>query len=68
MGYRILFEASGIHHSNSGLQRTHIYIIVYFMLLFDAEAHTSLPENGKIRIEQQFCQALPELITCLLYF
>jgi len=36
MGYRKLFEASGIHHSNSGLQITHdMYINCYFMLLFD---------------------------------
>ena len=36
MGYRTLFEGSGIHHSNSGLQITHdIYINGYFMLLFD---------------------------------
>jgi len=36
MGYRTLFEASGIHHSNTGLQITHdMYINGYFMLLFD---------------------------------
>ena len=36
MGYRILFEASGIHHSNSGLHITHdMYINGYFMLLYD---------------------------------
>jgi len=36
MGYRTLFEASGTHHSNSGLQIIHkIYINVYFMLLCD---------------------------------
>ena len=35
MGYRTLFEGSGIHHSNSGLQITHMYINGYFMLLFD---------------------------------
>ena len=35
MGYKILFESSGIHHSNSGLQLTHdMYIHVYFMMLF----------------------------------
>ena len=33
---RTLFEGSGIHHSNSGLQITHdIYINNYFMVLFD---------------------------------
>jgi hypothetical protein len=36
MRYRTLFEGSGIHHSNSGLQITHdIYINGYFILLFD---------------------------------
>jgi len=36
MGYRTLFEGSGIHHTNSELQITHdIYMNVYFMLLFD---------------------------------
>jgi len=44
------------------------------MLLFDltpdrsaSEVHTSLPENGNIRIELQFSKPLPESITCLLY-
>ena len=36
MGYRTLFEASDIHHSNSGLQTTHdLHINSYFILLFD---------------------------------
>jgi len=36
MGYTTLFEGSGIHHSNSGLQITHdMYTNGYFMLLFD---------------------------------
>ena len=36
MGYMTLFETSGIHHSNSGIQITHnMYINGYFMLLFD---------------------------------
>jgi len=35
MGVGTLFEGSGIHHSNSGLQITHdMYINGYFMLLF----------------------------------
>ena len=34
MGYRTLFEGSGNHNSNSGLQKTHdMYINGYFMLL-----------------------------------
>jgi len=75
MGYRTLFEASGIHHSNSGLQITHDrYINGYFMLFFDltpdrsvSEGHQSHPENGNIRIELKFSKPLPEAITCLLY-
>jgi hypothetical protein len=75
MGYRTLFEGSGIHHSNSGLQITHnMHINGYFMLLFDLtpdrgalECHTLLPENGNIRIELLFSKPLPESITCLLY-
>ena len=73
--YRILFEGSGIDHSNTGLQITHdMYINGFFMLLFDltpdhaaSEAHTSLTENGNNRIELQFSRPLPEAITCVLY-
>jgi hypothetical protein len=75
MGYRTLFEASGIHHSNSGLQITHeMYIKSFFMLLFDltpdrsaSESYTTYPENGTLRIETKFVNPLPEAITCLLY-
>jgi hypothetical protein len=75
MGYRILFKGSDIHHSNTGLQITHdMYINGFFMLLFHetpdhgaSEAHTSLTENGNIRIELQFSRHLPEAITFLLY-
>jgi len=46
MGYRTHFEASGIHHSNSGLQITHdIYINGYFMLLFDLTSDRSASEG-----------------------
>jgi len=49
MGYRTLFEVSGIHHSNSVRQITHdMYIKVYFVLLIAltpdraaSEGHTS---------------------------
>jgi len=75
MGYRTLFEVSGIHHSNSGLQITHdMYINGYFMLLFDltpdraaSEGHTSHPDNGNIRVELKFSKPLPEPITCIFY-
>jgi hypothetical protein len=75
MGYRTLFEGSGIHHSDKGLQITHdMYINGYFMLLFDltpdrsaSEGHTSYPDNGNIRVELKFSRALPEPITCIFY-
>jgi hypothetical protein len=75
MGYRTLFEASGIHHSNAGLQITHdMYIAGYFMLLFDltpdksaSEGHTSHPDSGNRRIEIKFTKPLPDAVTCLLY-
>jgi len=75
MGYRTLFEGSGIHHSNAGHQITHeIYVNGYFMLLFHltldrgvSERHTSHPEQGNIRVEFKFPKQLPEANTCLLY-
>jgi hypothetical protein len=62
IGYATLFEGSGIHHSNTGLQITHDkFINGYFMLVFDltpdpaaSEGHTSSPVNGNIRIELKF--------------
>ena len=59
MGYRTSFEGSSIHHSNKGLQITNdVYINIYFMFLIyltpdwcASEAHTSITENGNIRIE-----------------
>jgi hypothetical protein len=75
MGFRTLLEASGIRHSNAGLQITHdMFIAGYFMLIFylspdrgASECHTSHPKNGKIRIEVRFKDALPDAVTCLLY-
>jgi len=75
MGYRMLFEVSGIHHPNSGHQITHeIYINGYFMLLFNltpdrgsSEGHTSHPDNGNFRVELKFSKALTEPITCIYY-
>jgi len=54
IGYRILFEGSGIHHSNAGHQITHdMFVNGYFMLLFDltpdqgaSEAHISHPNRA----------------------
>jgi hypothetical protein len=45
MGNRTPFEVSGIHHSNTGLQITHMYINVYFMVLFDLT-----PDRGRRRL------------------
>jgi hypothetical protein len=75
MGYRTLFERFGINHSNTGLHITYdMNINGFFMLLYyltadrgASEAHTSIPENGNIRIELQFSRSLPESITCLLH-
>jgi hypothetical protein len=75
MGYRTLFEGSGIHHSNAGLQITRDNNIVgYFMLLFDftpdlsaSEGNTSHMDSGNIMLEFKFRKALPDSITCLLY-
>jgi len=75
MGYRTLLEASGIHHSNSGLQITHdMYINGYYMLCFDltpdgsaSEGHTSHPDSCNIRVELKFSKPLPETITGIFY-
>jgi len=75
MGYRTLFEGSGIHHSNTGLQITPAkYINGYFMLVFDlkpdlaaSEGHISDPAHGDIRIEMKFGKPLPDPLVCLLY-
>jgi len=46
MGYRTLFEASGIHHSNSKLQITHhMHINSNFMLFFDLTPDRSASER-----------------------
>jgi len=75
MGYKTLYEGSGIHHSKSGQHITHdMYINGYFMLLFDvtpdrggSEGHTSLTEKGNIRIVLLYSKTLHESIMCLLY-
>ena len=75
MGYITLFEGSGIHHSNTGLQTTPAkYINGYFMLVFDltpdlapSEGHILYPAPGNIRIEMKFGKALPDPLVCLLY-
>jgi len=52
MGYGTIFEGSGVHHSDTGLQITHdMFIDGCFMFLFDltpdlraSDGHTSLSE------------------------
>ena len=75
MGYRTLFEGSGIHHSNSRLQITPaMYINGFFMLVFDptpdlvaSEGHASDSAHGHIRLDLKFRKALPDPLVCLLY-
>ena len=75
MGYRTLFEGSGIYHSNAGLQITHdMYIAGYFLLFFElttdlsaSEGHTSHMDSGNIMLELKFRKSLPDSITYLLY-
>jgi len=75
MGHRTLFEGSGIHHSNAGLHITHeMYIVGYFLLLFDltadlsaSEGHTSHMVSGNISLELKFSKSLTDSITCPLY-
>ena len=75
MGYRTLFEGSGIHHSNSGLQITPaMYINGFFMLVFGqkpdiaaSEGHASDSAHGHIRFDLKFRKALPDPLVCLLY-
>ena len=43
MGYRILFEGSGIHHSNAGNQITHdMFVNGYFMLLLISQKNRAI--------------------------
>ena len=75
LAYRTLFEGSGIHHSNAGLQITHdMFTKGFFFLLFDltpdmgaSGAHASHPESGNLRLEMKFSKPLPDAITILLY-
>jgi hypothetical protein len=75
VGYRTLFEGAGIHHSDRGLLITHdFYINGYFKLPFDltpdreaSEEHASYPDNGNIRVELKFSNALPDPIACIFY-
>jgi hypothetical protein len=75
MAHNPLFDATGIHHSDTGLQiRPDMFLNGYFMLLFDlsldrsaSASHKSWPDNGVVRIEMRFAKPLPGAIICLLY-
>ena len=73
MGYRTLFDGTGIHHSNAVLQITHdMYISGFFILLLDltpdqgvSEGRTSHVYNGEIMIELHLpSHYLTRLIVC----
>ena len=74
-GYRNLFEESGIHHSNTGLQKIPaMYINGFFMLVFGltpdlaaSEGYASESTHGHIRLNLKFQKALPDPLVCLLY-
>jgi hypothetical protein len=59
MAYNTLFDATGIHHSDTGLHIRHdIFLNGYFMLLFDltpdrsvSASHKAHPDSGVVRIE-----------------
>jgi len=70
MGYKSLFEGSGLHNSKLRLQITNdMFKKGNFMLLFDLThaRGASHHENGNIRFELKFNKTLPAAITCLLY-
>jgi hypothetical protein len=75
MAYQTLFSGFAIHHGNTDIQITPAQFMKgSFMLVFDltpdgcaSEGDTSLPENGSIRIELKFDEALAEAVTILLY-
>jgi hypothetical protein len=75
MAYNTLFDATGIHHSDTGLQVTHDrFLNGHFMLLFDltpdrcaSAGHKSHPNYGVVRIVMRFAKPLPDSIACLLY-
>jgi hypothetical protein len=70
-----MLSGVGIHHGNTGIQITVAQIMKGpFMLIFDltpdgcaSDVHTRLPDNGNIRIELKFDEALTEALTILLY-
>jgi len=74
-GYNMLFRANGIKHYDRGLQITKdMFDKNYFILAFDLTADhanstvcSNLINQGTIRIEGRFAEALKEAVTCLVY-
>ena len=75
MGYRTLFEGSGIHHLKLGTpDNPTIYTNGFFILVFNltpdlaaSEGHASDSTHGHIRLDLKFRKALPEPLIRLLY-
>jgi len=75
MAYQTLFSGHGVRHRNTGIQITPTQFMKgSLMLVFDltpdgcaSDGHTCLPDNGSIRIELKFHEALAEAVTILLY-
>lgn len=73
--YQTLFCGLGIHHGKTGIYITPTQFIKgIFILNFDltadgcnSDGHTSLPDNGNIRIELKFEEALAEAMRIILY-
>lgn len=74
-GYETLFSGTGINFADRGHQITKkLYEDCYYLLMFDLTADHSyntdcahMFNEGTVRIEGTFKEALPEPITCLLY-
>lgn len=74
-GYNTLFSGTGIHYYDKGHQVTKdLFDKAYFMLAFDLTADNSynsfynnIQNQGTIRIEGKFSEALKEPVTCLVY-
>ena len=74
--YETLFSSTGIHHDD----RAHVITLElftkgFFVLGFDLtpdreadEEHIILPRQRNVRTEARFKKALPEPVTCILYF
>jgi hypothetical protein len=75
MAYYTLFSGLGVHYPNTGIYHSRSqFIKECFVLVFKltpdgyaSDGHNNLPDNGKIRIELKFDEALVQAMTILLY-